>query len=1178
MTGAFLMSTKNVCAGAILSVLLLWGIVHFLPAGKVRVAPGPPAGGSTRAVENAARLPERTAAVDGVLPVESGAQPSPSSGEDGGLQAVSLEGKITSTSGEPVAGARVMALERKAWDEALRADMPEGEEGPLGVLQRTSEKARQAASRVPRVETAADGTYVFRGLDPGDYQVLAAHPEYLPRQDAWAIVEPERTARADIILDPAQVLGGKVVDASGEPVAGAIVRARSAASRGAKGMGKLIAAILESTDGSFLLESEPARTDAAGVFRITALEPVLQDITAMEERRGRGESHSVSPGKMDCVIALARGLAVAGRVLTPAGEPVAGAQVALGEPETSLALLNEESLARAEIDVLGETTRRGTTGEDGRFRLSVFGRGDMELRVRAPRYLERVDPVRVDGSSVDLGDLALEEPFSIAGVVLSPGGAPVEGARVSAREPGKPWAVAASDDTDSRGRFALEGLAAEPYELEARAAGFPAARLAAVQSGGDPLEIRLEKGLAITGLVLDARNRTPVAGARISDTGGRAAAVITDETGRFDLVGAEGAPGALEVSHESYATWTGQAGPEPVEVLLREARGIHGTVLGPDSKPLRNVRVALEVHGMPPALRQVFQHFKTHLRIPPALSAEDGSFFLRVNDWDEPCLVVASAPGYARARIGPLDPPGAREDWPRVDVRLGLGSCIEGEVSRSTAGPLPGARVLIRSALQSGPQAKVILDMVPVPVGDCVFSAADGSFKIDRVEEGVYEVEVSAVGFARKTIASFPVGKGPARLDVVLDEGGSIEGKVVDPRGNPLRGIELVALLDNGAMDFGDARPEREASMRRFDLAGGMGVGSTKSDADGKFLFERLPEGPFCIVARAPGFEPAAAGPLKPGERADLILLAEARLSGDVRDAETQLPVAGFGLKLSPAEASDDNRALESGDKLTLDPVAGSFLYTGLPPGDYVLLVHADGYAPFRGAVKLGPGETGSVAVLLDHGLRVSGVVRSSSTRAPIAGAEIVAVPGAEEERRIRPRARSDEDGRFLLQGLAAGEYELVAAHPDFIQTDEDRTRKMTLPLDAERDLELRLDPAGRLEGRVTNLPALSQGTEEWPVLLLTRLPKEDRPVDGASNVRQEKCRWALPLDSSGRYSAVSLRPGTYRLELMQTGGREATFSLKMALAGQQPLEPGRPLGETEVSAGETAKLDAAVR
>jgi RNA polymerase sigma-70 factor (ECF subfamily) len=193
MTGAFLMSTKNVCAGAILSVLLLWSIVHFLPAGKVRVAPGPPAGGSTRAVENAARLPERTAAVDGVLPVESGAQPSPSSGEDGGLQAVSLEGKITSTSGEPVAGARVMALERKAWDEALRADMPEREEGPLGVLQRTSEKARQAASRVPRVETAADGTYVFRGLDPGDYQVLAAHPEYLPRQDAWAIVEPERT-------------------------------------------------------------------------------------------------------------------------------------------------------------------------------------------------------------------------------------------------------------------------------------------------------------------------------------------------------------------------------------------------------------------------------------------------------------------------------------------------------------------------------------------------------------------------------------------------------------------------------------------------------------------------------------------------------------------------------------------------------------------------------------------------------------------------------------------------------------------------------------------------------------------------------------------------------------------------------------------------------------------------
>jgi carboxypeptidase family protein len=414
---------------------------------------------------------------------------------------------------------------------------------------------------------------------------------------------------------------------------------------------------------------------------------------------------------------------------------------------------------------------------------------------------------------------------------------------------------------------------------------------------------------------------------------------------------------------------------------------------------------------------------------------------------------------------------------------------------------------------------------------------------------------------------------------VVLDEGGSIEGRVVDHKGSPLRGIELVALLDNGAMDFGGAPPTREASMHRLGLAGGMGAGSARSEADGKFLFERLPEGPFSIVARAPGFEPAAVGPLKPGDRADLILLAQARLSGDVLDAETRLPVAGFGLKLSPTEASDEDRALESGDRLTLDPAHGSFLYTDLPPGDYVLLVHAEGYAPFRGAVKLGPGEAGSVAVVLDHGLRVSGVVRSSSTRAPIAGAEIVAVPGAEEERRIRPRARSDEDGRFLLQGLAAGEYELVVAHPDFIQADEDRTRKVTVPLDAEKDLELRLDPAGRLEGRVTNLPALvSQETEELHVVLLTRLPDEERPDDAASNVRPEKSRWALPLDSSGRYSAVSLRPGTYRLELIKQGGREATFSLKMTLAGQEPLEPGKLLGETEVRAGETARLDAAVR
>jgi hypothetical protein len=255
-----------------------------------------------------------------------------------------------------------MALERKTWELALEGDLGESSGGPLRVLRTISEKSRQAASRVPRAQTAADGTYAFRGLRPGEYRVLAAHPEHLPRRDAWAVVEAESTARADIVLDPARVLAGKVLDDAGEPVAGATVRARPTASGAAKGMGKLIAGILESTDGGFLLEAEPARTDAAGLFRITTLEPVLQDIIALEERRGRGESRGIPPGKTDCVIVLSRGIDVSARVLGPAGDPVRGARITVGEPEKSRALLNDESLLGADVDVLGETTRQGTTG------------------------------------------------------------------------------------------------------------------------------------------------------------------------------------------------------------------------------------------------------------------------------------------------------------------------------------------------------------------------------------------------------------------------------------------------------------------------------------------------------------------------------------------------------------------------------------------------------------------------------------------------------------------------------------------------------------------------------------------------------------------------------------------------------------------------------------------------
>jgi hypothetical protein len=54
----------------------------------------------------------------------------------------------------------------------------------------------------------------------------------------------------------------------------------------------------------------------------------------------------------------------------------------------------------------------------------------------------------------------------------------------------------------------------------------------------------------------------------------------------------------------------------------------------------------------------------------------------------------------------------------------------------------------------------------------------------------------------------------------------------------------------------------------------------------------------------------------------------------------------------------------------------------------------------------------------------VQGTVVDANTRAPVAGAEVTAPDGS--------RARSDDAGRFRIEGLAAGlEGELVAEGPD---------------------------------------------------------------------------------------------------------------------------------------------------
>jgi len=321
-----------------------------------------------------------------------------------------------------------------------------------------------AAAVEPRTTSGADGRFQLDAVPVGgELELVTEHAAFRedrrtpPAHDAFDLEIVLRKAEAG-----PRLLAGLVVDAAGQPVAGAWVALGESSTRSGPG-------------GVFALELSGERAALRQGEQV--LRAVKPGHLPAELVRGPDEPWDKQGERLVLVLGPAP-LAIAGRVVDAHGEPVAGAEVWTDE-EThfgTIAIEGGEMSVRVGASVEGllrddPWTHRVRAGADGRFRLSGLLPRDYRLRAFDRTHLvvaSHVAAAGVEGVELRLGEEELE-PL-IAGRVTDLGGEPLAAVEVLLERPALGGGPANQLEglavrTDADGRFAFEGVSRAAHAL-----------------------------------------------------------------------------------------------------------------------------------------------------------------------------------------------------------------------------------------------------------------------------------------------------------------------------------------------------------------------------------------------------------------------------------------------------------------------------------------------------------------------------------------------------------------------------------------------------------------------------------------------------------------------------------------------------------------------------------------
>jgi hypothetical protein len=597
---------------------------------------------------------------------------------------------------------------------------------------------------------------------------------------------------------------------------------------------------------------------------------------------------------------------------------------------------------------------------------------------------------------------------------------------------------------------------------------------------------------------------------------------------------------------------SGEGGP--VDCYLRAGGRVVGEVLTPEGQPLAQAKVVLMVgpERLLESARRgdwVYRETETDSKGAFALfGAPEGGDYLVTALHPSWCLTHQSG-----VRVAP------GQDTP-VELRMRLGGELEGRIlgtgeePDATKGiPLAGAHVAVV------PRGWLDLAFVDhVLVSTHAQSGPDGTFRLRHCPPGQVDLVAWAPEHLPAHGPSAWIGDGgSARApDFQLENGPMLIGRVVDPSGAPIEGVQVRwDLVDFGEFDFQfSASPLLTQALEHFEYP--------TTDEEGRFRAGPLRGNRPRVEFRKLGWERGEASfdPAKAGEEVVVTLTRGGSLEGIVMDASTHRPVRVFRvasrarIATTPGEPGGANPFAGA---VTFEQGDGLFRLDQVRAGKVDLEFSANGYAPFElEDVQVEAGQvTRGLIVELSRGGRIAGRVLDPDGR-PVAGALLhartlvpwnkeVEVPSGEARRgppgRRRSEARRNDfdipggmseyaaglglyggearvsrgDGTYEIDGVAPGQVEVRTFHRDWASA----RIELQVPEGSEpTPLDIRLQVGSGLKGTVRD--------------------RFDRPVKGVfvlvmapqamGSGESTGALYQSASDAEGRYQISNMAPGSY--------------------------------------------------